>query len=143
MRLGMIMFSVLLVFPAISAELTLRVQGENLNGKEVRVGLYSSAQGFPRKDEDAMRMAKADAPNNEITPNEVIFCFSDLPPGEYAVAAFTDINRNAKLDSNFLGIPTEPYGFSRDARGLMGPPSFSEAAFRIGNTNVTQTFRLQ
>ena len=120
-----------------AAELGLRVQGKNFNGKEVRVALYSSAHGFPDKDDQA-RISKAVATDDEIT-----FHFSDLPPGEYAASAFVDSNGNAKLDSNFIGKPTEPYGFSRDARGLMGPPSFAEAAFRIGEARVTQTLHLK
>ena len=91
-----------------AAELGLLVQGKNLNGKEVRVALYSSAQGFPDNDDQA-RMSKAVATGDEIT-----FYFSDLPPGEYSVAAFADSNGNAELDRNFLGKPVEPYSFSRD-----------------------------
>jgi uncharacterized protein (DUF2141 family) len=30
-----------------------------------------------------------------------------------------------------VGLPTEPYGFSRDAHGNFGPPSFQEAAFAL------------
>jgi uncharacterized protein (DUF2141 family) len=31
----------------------------------------------------------------------------------------------------FLGIPKEPYGFSRDARGKFGPPGFEDAAIEV------------
>ena len=134
----LILISGMLAASAIgAAELKLLVQGRNLQGKEVRVALYSSAHSFPRKEDDA-RTAKAVTTGDGIT-----FYFSNLPPGEYAVSAFADINGNARLDSNFLGIPTEPYGFSRDARGFMGPPGFTEAAFRVGNIDITQTFHLQ
>jgi len=36
---------------------------------------------------------------------------------------------NGKLDTNFLGMPTEGYGFSNDAKGLLRAPSFSSASF--------------
>jgi len=119
-----------------AAELKLLVHGKDLKGKEVRVALYSSAQGFPRQEDEA-RTVKSVA-----TGNEVEMHFSGLPPGEYAVSAFADSNGNARLDNNFIGVPREPYGFSRDARGLLGPPSFAEAAFRIGDTDVTQSIHL-
>ena len=49
-----------------------------------------------------------------------------------------DKNANGKLDSNIVGIPTEPYGASRDARGRMGPPAFEDAAVDVqGDTALT------
>ena len=43
--------------------------------------------------------------------------FEDIPPGTYALAVIHDENMNGKLDTNWLGIPTEGYGFSNDAKG--------------------------
>jgi uncharacterized protein (DUF2141 family) len=42
-----------------------------------------------------------------------------------------DVNRNNKMDRNFIGIPKEQYGFSNDARGSFGPPCFAEASFTV------------
>jgi uncharacterized protein (DUF2141 family) len=56
------------------------------------------------------------------------FALPDLPPGKYAIVAFHDENDNGKLDRNSLGAPTEGFGFSNDARGTGGPPSFAAAA---------------
>jgi uncharacterized protein (DUF2141 family) len=53
---------------------------------------------------------------------------SALTPGRYAVQVIYDLNSNNALDSNFMRIPQEPLGFSRDAKGRMGPPSFEQAA---------------
>ncbi|MBP1672752.1 MAG: hypothetical protein H6Q25_567 [Bacteroidetes bacterium] len=44
-----------------------------------------------------------------------------LPPGNYAIAVFQDLNKNSRLDFNFLGIPTEPYGFSNNPSPLSIP----------------------
>lgn len=49
-----------------------------------------------------------------------------LPP-QFAVAAYHDENDDQELTLNRFGIPTERYGFSREARGLAGPPKFEEA----------------
>ncbi|MCK9200767.1 MAG: DUF2141 domain-containing protein [Gallionella sp.] len=127
----------MLLAPASSAaELMLLVQGNDLKGNPVRIALHSSARSFPDR-EDGIRTATAIAASDEVA-----FRFSDLPPGDYAATAFADINGNARLDKNFIGIPAEPYGFSRDARGRLGPPDFAEAAFRIGDADVTHTFNL-
>jgi uncharacterized protein (DUF2141 family) len=55
----------------------------------------------------------------------------DVPPGSWAVLAYQDANGNGELDRNFIGIPSENYGFSRDARGKFGPPSFEDAVITV------------
>jgi uncharacterized protein (DUF2141 family) len=44
---------------------------------------------------------------------------------------YHDENGNGQLDKNMMGIPRERVGFSRDARGRMGPPSFADAAIDL------------
>jgi len=56
----------------------------------------------------------------------------DIPVGTYAVGYYIDANENEKLDTNFLGIPKEEYGFSNNVRGKFGPPSFESASFILG-----------
>lgn len=62
---------------------------------------------------------------------ETVIGFKDIPPGTWAVLAYQDENGNNQLDRNFLGIPTENYGFSRDAAGRFGPPGFDDAAIEV------------
>jgi uncharacterized protein (DUF2141 family) len=64
--------------------------------------------------------------------------FGNLQPGDYAVMLFHDENGNGKMDSNIVGIPTEGYGFSNDAKGSFGPPKFSAMKVTIsGEGRVT------
>jgi uncharacterized protein (DUF2141 family) len=46
---------------------------------------------------------------------------------------YQDENANGQLDRNFIGIPKENYGFSRDAAGKFGPPGFDDAAIDVGD----------
>jgi uncharacterized protein (DUF2141 family) len=46
------------------------------------------------------------------------------------VSVVHDENFNGKLDTNFIGMPREGVGASNDAKGHMGPPKFSAAAFQ-------------
>jgi uncharacterized protein (DUF2141 family) len=66
-----------------------------------------------------------------------------IPPGIYAAQAYGDENDNGKIDRNFLGIPTEGIGFSRDAAMRFGPPSFADAAFTLGPDGGRITFALR
>lgn len=59
----------------------------------------------------------------------------DLPAGEYSAVVYHDVNANGKLDTGFFGKPTEPYGFSNDARNAFGIPSFEESRFVVGSGN--------
>lgn len=68
--------------------------------------------------------------------------FEDIPPGTYAIAVIHDENMNGKLDTNWLGIPTEGYGFSNDVKALLGPPSFSATSFPYNGQNLDLTISL-
>jgi uncharacterized protein (DUF2141 family) len=68
--------------------------------------------------------------------------FEDIPPGTYAIAVVHDENMNGKLDTNLLGIPTEGYAFSNDAKGLLGAPSFSAASFPYDGRDLELTISL-
>ena len=58
-----------------------------------------------------------------------IATYPNLPPGKYALSCFHDLNGNGKLDTNWMGIPNEPYGFSNNARPQFRAPKWAEAAF--------------
>lgn len=88
-----------------------------------------------RKTPQADFPSNASVVANAATPaatDAVAVVFREIPAGEYAVAAFHDTNGDGELNANFVGMPTECYGFSNDARGFMGPPSFDDAAFSVG-----------
>lgn len=65
--------------------------------------------------------------------------FTGLKPGTYAIRAFHDLNGDGKLNLNPFGIPTEPYAFSNNARGAMGPAPWRAAAFEIKAGSNSQT----
>lgn len=68
--------------------------------------------------------------------------FDNLPEGDYAVSIYHDLNSNGRLDSNMIGMPTEPYGFSNDAAGNFGPPSFDAAKITLNQDKKVISIRL-
>lgn len=54
-----------------------------------------------------------------------------IPAGAYSVALFQDINGNGKMDKNYLGIPTEPYGFSNNPKVKWQSPTFVETVVEV------------
>ena len=112
-----------------AGDLKLEIHGSGIAGKTLYVAVYAAdhAQDFPKRDQYA-RTAKMVA-----TSDVAELLLPDFASGDYAVAVFADMNGNSLLDSNFLGIPNEPIGTSRDAKGRFGPPSFADAAFKIAD----------
>ena len=72
-----------------------------------------------------------------IVNNEVVIRIDSLSYGYYAVKVFHDENRNEEIDTNFLGIPTEDYGYSNDASAWFGPPSWDNAKFLLDKDHLT------
>ena len=81
---------------------------------------------------DKNQESVADA-KGEITNNQSVVEFKDLPAGTYAVQYYHDKNENGEMDTGTFGIPLEGYGFSNDARGFMGPPDFEDELFSLDN----------
>jgi len=67
----------------------------------------------------------------EIKNNQAEFTFENIPAGNYALKVFHDEDNNQTLTTNFLGIPIEDYGFSNNARALIGIPAWEKAKFNI------------
>jgi uncharacterized protein (DUF2141 family) len=67
----------------------------------------------------------------------------DLPPGRYAIESFQDVNGNGRMDTSWLGLPEEPFGFSRDAKPFLSRPGFGEVAFLLAAGENSQTLHLQ
>jgi uncharacterized protein (DUF2141 family) len=65
-----------------------------------------------------------------------------VPTGTYALQVFQDDNSNNTLDTNWLGLPTEPVGFSGQV-SRYGKPKFADAAISIpSGTQVSSTISL-
>lgn len=115
-----------LVSPAAATEptdLTLEVRGLTATTGSVLCTLYQDPNTW-LKDPGyvATTTAKATGPTTTCT-------FKAIPAGTYAISFIHDVNGNEDMDTNFLGMPKEPWGMSRDAPVRFGPPSFEDASF--------------
>lgn len=66
-----------------------------------------------------------------ITNNQSVITISGLKPGKYAFKYIHDENNNKELDTNWIGAPTEGFGFSNNAKGRFGPPAFEDTVFEL------------
>jgi uncharacterized protein (DUF2141 family) len=93
---------------------------------QAMVAFYLDGRGWP-DGEDGL-FASAVVP---ISGGSAIATFEDVPAGPFAVSVYHDENGDGKMDTNLVGIPSEDYGFSADASGVFGPPSFEEASLEL------------
>lgn len=124
-----------LLAPAIAAAGDLVVTVENVESADgkVLVGVHTKSADFP---DDASRIT---GNVQAAAAGKVTVRFSGLKAGRYAVATYHDANGNGEMDANMVGMPTEGYGFSNNAAGSFGPPSFDAAAFDIPESGVVET----
>jgi uncharacterized protein (DUF2141 family) len=118
-------------------DLTIHVERISPKGGILRLGLYDAAD-YPR--DNSKPVAFADVP---ATPGGVNVTLTDLAPGRYAIEAFQDVNANGRMDTSWIGLPLEPYGFSRDARPFLAKPGFNAVAFTLQPGENSQTLHLQ
>lgn len=104
----------------------------------VACALFESPAGFPI---EYLRSA-TNIMVIKIRDTQARCDFLDIPPGTYALAVIHDENTNGKFDTNWMGVPTEGYGFSNDAKGWLGAPSFSAASFQYDGQNLELTISL-
>ncbi len=120
---------------AAAAELTVRVTGASGAQGEVGCTLHREGGSFPGGAGVAAQWVRANSAGS-------ICRFSNLEPGAYAVSAFHDVNGDRRLSTNLVGIPSEPWGVSNDARPRFGAPAFAQARFEVGRSNMTVGVRL-
>lgn len=88
-------------------------------------GIYDSEQAFMKTPQAKYKQIIA------VDKSEMVVSIPDLPPGTYAISCFQDVNDNHKLDKNMVGIPSEPYGFSNNARPSFRAPNWGECTFYL------------
>ena len=131
---------IVLPLPVEAGELRITIDGIRSTHGVVLIGLYDSPASFGRAVEasaeegflvDPDRFAAVALRANAALTSAVVF--GNLEPGRYAAIAFHDEDGDGKLGESFLGVPTEPYGFSNDVQGFLGPPTFDAAAMALGD----------
>jgi len=123
--------------PATTASLTIHVLNVLPSGGILRLGVYDAAR-YP--DDDSKPVASADVP---ATAPETVITLHGIAPGTYAIQTFQDVNGNDKMDTSWVGLPLEPFGFSDDAKPFLSKPSFDAVKFTLAAGDNSQVIHLQ
>jgi uncharacterized protein (DUF2141 family) len=120
-----------------TANLTIHVLNVLPAGGTLRLGMYDAAR-YP--DDDSKPVASADVP---AVGGETVITLHGLAPGVYGIQTFQDVNSNDKMDTSWLGLPLEPFGFSQDAKPFLSKPGFDAVKFTLVDGDNVQTIHLQ
>lgn len=119
------------------SQLSVQVDGLKNQQGQICLNLFASSQGFPSNSSNALqsRCVAITARSQQIT-------FNNLRPGSYAVAVLHDTNGDRTINSNFLGIPIEGFGFSGNPVIRTGPPEFRDAVVFVAGQTTTIQIRI-
>jgi uncharacterized protein (DUF2141 family) len=119
------------------SSITVIVEGFHSDVGDALFALFRSEQGFPKEP-----LRAAGRLLSQVAQRRAEVTFSNLAPGDFAVSVLHDEDRNKQLKTGLFGIPSEGVGFSRNALGNFGPPSWDDAKMRL-NPAVHLTIKLR
>jgi uncharacterized protein (DUF2141 family) len=98
----------------------------------VKIHLFDKKEGFPTEGKRSMITVYGEIQNNKATVT-----LKEIPFGTYAICILHDEDKSGFLETNWLGIPIEGYGFSNDASAFLSAPSFEKASFKLKEQKLT------
>ncbi len=112
-----------------SGILIVKIEGFESNDGFALTALSRNEEEFEREEKPVL------GGSSKIVNLKSEFVFENLQFGNYAIKVFHDEDMNYELNKNFLGMPSEDYGFSNNVRGTFGMPDFESALFSFDSTN--------
>lgn len=103
--------------------LTITINGASNSKGKMMVALFNNADQFLKTPYKGKIV--------DISNNQSVAVFDNVPAGTYAVSCYHDENSNQNLDTNGIGIPKEEFGFSNNPTLVFGPPSYKKSSFTL------------
>lgn len=113
---------------AISTDtVTLSISVDNIKSIEgnIEIGIFRKEDTF---------LGKGDAYKTytiEVLESTETITIKNLPKGDYAVTMYHDKNSDGICNRNFIGMPKEPYAFSKNFRPKFSAPTFEDCKFSL------------
>jgi len=117
---------------SLTGSITVEMAGFRSDNGRASVVLYNSPEAFPQKADKSVKIIRS-----SIKDKKAKAVFDNIPYGTYAFVVLHDENANGKMDYSALGMPQEGYAFSNNARGMLGPPDYKDAAFKTDKPSVS------
>lgn len=105
-----------------SPSIVVEIEGLRSDRGEIRGALFRS-RGWTQ---EGSEIATCTA---DIRDHRATCVIDDVRAGTYGFAFLHDEDDDGALDRDWIGIPSEGFGFSNDAAPGFGPPSYESARF--------------
>lgn len=86
----------------------------------IQLGVFNNPKTFLEKGKAYKSFSR------KVTNDSLVIEFKDVEKNSYAISVYQDKNLDDKCNLNFLGIPTEPYGFSKNFKPKFSKPTFDD-----------------
>ncbi len=124
--------------PAAAGTVTITVTDVRSNEGVIRACMTTRENIFPRCRQDPNSYSTVVRAGNTVTIR-----FTNVRPGDYAIALLHDENEDGKANRVMGMAPREGYGFSRDAPVRVAPPKWDDAVFTIGQASQNLTIKMR
>jgi uncharacterized protein (DUF2141 family) len=114
--------------------ITITVTIDNVNNDNGKVSMALHTSETFMKGEGVLNA------ETEIKDGKVTITFENVLPGDYAIMALHDENKNNRMDFEANGMPKESYGMSNNVMSF-GPPQYDDAKFKVEDKNIEMTIR--
>ena len=105
----------------------LKIVVTNINklAGNIEMGVFNNQKSFLKKGREYKTYSQ------KVTNDTMVFLLNDIIKDNYAISIYHDINSDKECNLNFLGIPKEPYGFSRNYKPIISKPSFDDCKINV------------
>lgn len=122
-----------------AADVTVHIRNIQSQEGQLLLGLFENDEHWPEGPGKHQAASSVRVQVIKPKPGEVVAVFRDVKPGRYALSVHHDENGDGRFNRMlfpFMGMPTEPYAFSKDVWFLVGAASFERSAFEVAETAV-------
>lgn len=112
---------------------TLEIAGVKKQGGKLYISVFNSEKTYDERKPYYSMVTYATTETLRIPVS--------LPAGRFVISMYQDSNGNGAFDSNFLGIPREPFGFS-NYNGKSAPGSFDKLKVMVNDKTKKVTVHL-
>jgi uncharacterized protein (DUF2141 family) len=110
---------------------------KNTKGR-ICLTVFSGPKGFPAGGKgSSLKSSRC------IAAKSATVTFTNLPLGNYAIAAIHDSNSDGKLNTSPLGVPSEGFGFSNNPPLRFGPASFADSQVFVSGTKTVVQIQMR
>ena len=111
-----------------TVDLKILVTNINTLKGSIELGVFNNSKTFLKKGGEYKTYSQ------KVTGDTIIFYLNGLKKDDYAITIYHDINSDNKCNMSFWGIPSEPYGFSRNFKPKYSKPSFDDCKINTCGT---------